>query len=199
MENDVDNMSSKMRTESEILAEYDREYAKYVSVEKTDDYIRRINYLIRSAIRALNPCYHGTTKYCHAEIYTWEADDYYSESIEDRYKGLYKLWHEAPYVYEISDADKVRINGILVQNFTLDKFTEVIDTTGRAIKEWDNTKTRLLDEYETIPKDMENLLREYLDLLIYRTTRCVLHPFLELFVEQRCNLTLTQARVQAHE
>jgi len=176
-----------MRTEKEIIAEYDQERQKYTSVEKTDEYIERIDYLIKDEIRKLRPCYYGTNKYDHAEIYPEDATHFNSECIEQRYKGLYDLWYEAPYSYEITDADRVRINGILDQHFTLDKFKEVIDMTNEVNKEWSMIESRLLDEYGTIHKDMEALLNMYLE-----RREDYMHPFLEKFIKKKCKITLTQ-------
>jgi hypothetical protein len=178
-----------MRTEKEILTEYDQERQKYMSVEKTEDYIIRVNYLIKDAIRALRPCYRGSTNYNHAEIYPPDASHFNSECIEQRYQGLYDLWHKAPYSYEITDADRVRINGILDQHFTLDKFKEVIDMTTKVNGEWCMLESRLLDEYTTLPKDMERLLDTYLDCL--RESHTYINPLLEKFILTKCKIMLT--------
>ena len=175
-----------MRTENEILLEYEQEYQKYDEVEKTERYIERINYLIRGAIRALDPCYPGTTKYIRAEIYPRDARYFDSDCIEERYKGLYALWYKAPYQYEIPDADKVRINGILQENFTLDKFKGVKDLTTMVKKEWREIEQRLLDEYGSIQTDMT--LAQLLNA--YCSEDYGLHPLKAKFIKKRCKLTM---------
>jgi len=172
-----------MRTEGEIISEYDQEYQNYVEIQKTEQYIEHINYLIKDSIRKLNPRYPGTDKYDHAEIYPSDVE--YDDDIEKRYTNLYKLWYDAPYDYEISHMDKIRINDILAKNFTLDKFKEVNDTTNVFEEKWREIQDRLLNEYVSIEKDMEKLLINIFDSYDYP-----MHPLLKRFVQEKCKLNI---------
>lgn len=178
--------------ERTILEEYDQEFDKFNDVQTVERFIEEINYLIKKAIRDLRPCYPGTNNYDHAEIY---PDDPKDEPIETRFKKLYDLWYQAPHHYEISNEDKVRINGILKQNFTLSRFSEVIQKADEASQNWENAQVRLLQEYADQPElDLDQILVEYLEHLDFTHDmewgHSHIHPLKKIFVEKKCTIKL---------
>lgn len=183
-----------------IFEEYDRARNAYNEVESINELVKRVNQKIKGEIRDLRPCYPGTDKYNHAEIYPdyFVSNHITEDQLRPYHNKLMDLWEESPYDYEIPAADQKRIHAMARELCGWEKFMQVYTDHKQAETTFDEAHAKLMKEYYVVGHSsayLDDLLKRYHEELsdsaniTWGPTKYV-HDLEHYFITDHCDIKL---------
>lgn len=181
--------------EIELSKEYESCRGELNKVETEYNYLYRIAEIIKKDIRELKPLYSYGGGIDKAYIYIEDLGERGDLTIEEWSDKISSFLKRQINRYNITESDKQRLTDKVDELCNPQVLAEVIQKEEAAREIYESKTGELLDRYHEIPKDMDKLLRNYLqDLTQKYSDWAPCYNLLELetiYVEERCDIKLT--------